>query len=54
MKQLLTFCTLLAGSAAHAHEGHGLGGAHWHATDTVGFIVGTVAVAALLWWHRRK
>ena len=46
--------TLLAGAWPHvgafAHEGHGLAGsAHWHATDTIGF-VGLAVVAALVWF----
>ncbi len=45
---------LLSGAATHfgawAHEGHGLtGSAHWHATDTLGF-VGLALVAALVWF----
>lgn len=34
-----------------AHEGHGLGGTHWHATDAWGFAV--VGVAALAIWLTR-
>jgi len=45
---------LLSGALTHtgafAHEGHGLAGsAHWHATDTIGF-VGLAVVAALVWF----
>ncbi len=45
---------LLSGATTHfgawAHEGHGLAGsAHWHATDTLGFI-GVALVAALVWF----
>ncbi len=45
-KKLLTFSFALSPftSIAWAHEGHGLGNSHWHATDTLGFLV----VAALL------
>ena len=44
---------LLSGALTHwgafAHEGHGLeGSAHWHATDTLGF-VGVGLVAVLVW-----
>ena len=44
-----------AGTAAQAHEGHGLPGiSPWHATDAL-VLVGVVAVAAAgLWWSRRK
>ena len=34
-----------------AHEGHGLGGTHWHATDAWGFAV--IGVAALAIWLTR-
>jgi hypothetical protein len=45
------FSALLWGALTHggalAHGGHGLpGSAHWHATDTLGFVaLGLVAVA---------
>jgi hypothetical protein len=46
---------LLAPLAAWAHEGHGLDGAHWHATDAWGFVVAAVAAAAaVVWWRGRK
>jgi len=35
-----------------AHDGHGLPGAHWHATDVLGFVVLGVAVA--IWLSRGK
>ena len=49
---------LLSGAATHfgalAHEGHGLpGSAHWHATDTLGF-VGLAVVAAAVWYINKK
>jgi hypothetical protein len=38
---------------ALAHEGHGLsGGSHWHATDTLGLLLGAVAVAVVVWLSR--
>ena len=44
--------TLLAAhSLALAHEGHGMQGSHWHATDVLGLVVG-LAVAALTWRSR--
>ena len=45
----------LAASAAHAHEGHGVDGTHWHAFDTLGFVFGTLmAVGALIWLRGRR
>ena len=34
---------------AFGHDGHGLGGAHWHATDTLGFVVAGVAIAVAIY-----
>ena len=36
---------LLCRSAAHAHEGHGMGEAHWHAAEAWGFVL-VVVIAA--------
>jgi hypothetical protein len=42
----------LLSAPAFAHEGHGLFGTHWHASDAWGFlIVAVLAVAA--WWASR-
>ena len=57
----MTRTTLIAGASAlstwsaMAHEGHGLpGAAHWHASDTLGFVLLAVVVAAAWWLMRRK
>lgn len=52
----LTACWLATASIVtpvHAHEGHGLPGSHWHATDTWGLLVLLGAVAVAVWWHRK-
>jgi len=54
MKFLMALASLCAGSLALAHEGHGMGATHWHATDTLGFVVLGAVVAAALWASRRK
>ena len=54
MKPLIALGSLWLSSLALAHEGHGLGAVHWHATDTLGFVVLGVIVAAALWAARRK
>jgi hypothetical protein len=38
---------------AGAHDGHGLFGSHWHATDASGFIV-AIALAVALWAIGRR
>jgi hypothetical protein len=51
---LLPTAAVLA-SPVWAHEGHGLGGAHWHATDAWGFgLALAVGAAAWWWWRGRK
>ena len=54
MKHLPFLLISLATAAAHAHDGHGPSGAHWHATDVAGFVIAAVALAALAWWRGRK
>ena len=39
--------------AAAAHDGHGLAGPHWHATDPWGFVVLAAVAAAAIWWRRK-
>ena len=51
MKAFALFLTLPV--AAFAHEGHGLAGAHWHATDTLGLVLVTVLAAIALWASRK-
>ncbi len=48
-----TAAGLLATTAAFAHEGHGLAGTHWHASDTLGFVV-VAALAVVAVWLSRK
>ncbi len=40
-------------TSAQAHDGHGLPGVHWHATDVLGFIGLAVVVAAAIWLGRK-
>ncbi|MBA4256997.1 MAG: hypothetical protein C0445_14105 [Polaromonas sp.] len=43
----------LHSASSWAHDGHGLPGSHWHASDTLGLLVGGVAVAAVWFWKGR-
>jgi hypothetical protein len=54
MKTLTGFAWALVAPLALAHEGHGLASPHWHATDTLGFVLLGAVVAAALWASRRK
>ena len=57
MRTLRTFiaATLATATAlpALAHDGHGLGGPHWHATDAAIFIALAVAVGIAFWAGRK-
>ena len=39
---------------AQAHDGHGLTGAHWHASDSWGFVALAVLVALAIWSSRNS
>ncbi|HYD77811.1 hypothetical protein [Ramlibacter sp.] len=49
---LLPLLAAFLSSPAWSHEGHGLAGAHWHATDTLGLLL-VGGIAALLVWLLR-
>ena len=49
--RLTALLLLLSTAAAQAHEGHGLSGGHWHATDSILWIALTVGLG--LWWSRK-
>ena len=53
MNKLLLTLPLLSSLSAWAHEGHGLEGSHAHATDTLGFVMAIVAIAAMIWTGRQ-
>ena len=52
LKPIAAYALATSAGAAFAHEGHGLLGPHWHATDLWGFVALALAVGAVLWWHR--
>ena len=52
MKRLTVLVTTLTALPVFAHEGHGLFGSHWHATDAWGWLI-TGAVAAAVFWLSR-
>ena len=55
MKHLPLFAaaTTFAATLARAHDGHGLTGAHWHASDAWGLVVLGLLVGAVLWSRGR-
>ena len=40
-------------TAALAHDGHGLSGAHWHATDALGFVAVSAVIAVAIWLSKK-
>ena len=51
-KRASTAGLLCMTEVARAHEGHGLLGSHWHATDVLGFVGVAMAVGVAIWWTR--
>lgn len=44
----------LHSASSWAHDGHGLpNGSHWHASDTLGLLLGAAAVVAVWLWKGR-
>ena len=43
-----------AATASFAHDGHGMGGSHWHPTDTAGFAVVAVLAGLAIWLARDR
>ena len=42
-----------ASNTVFAHDGHGLMGSHWHATDVLGFVLVGGLSALAIWFSRR-
>ncbi len=53
MKSLFATVAVSAATLAQAHSGHGAAtAAHWHATDTWGFVLLAAALGVALWMRR--
>ena len=52
--QLVAACAGgLGTTTAFAHDGHGLAGMHWHATDAWGFVAVAAMIAVAIWLSRK-
>ena len=51
-KFLLVTLINLSATATFAHNGHGLVGTHWHATDVLGFVAAALVVGVAVWLSR--
>ena len=52
LKKIAVFPMIMWAGAALAHEGHGMGATHWHATDTWGFLAVAALTALAIWMSR--
>ena len=56
MKKIAFTLSLTLSQLTHnalAHDGHGLGGTHWHATDVLGFVVAAALVAVAVYFGKK-
>ena len=53
MRRTATSLLALWTASGHAHDGHGLTGSHWHASDAWGFVALAVLVAVAVWASRK-
>ena len=51
-KLLLVTLINLSATATFAHNGHGLVGTHWHATDVLGFVAAALVMGLAVWLSR--
>jgi len=51
---IATYAMSMRASIAFAHDGHGLAGTHWHATDVWGFVVVGGLAAVAIWVSRKN
>jgi hypothetical protein len=52
---LIAVCLLTTrASSVFAHDGHGLTGSHWHASDVLWFMAPLAALALAVWLSRGK
>ena len=49
----LSLALMQLANNAFAHDGHGLGGHHWHATDALGFVVAAALVAVAVYFGNK-
>ncbi len=49
----LPLALTLTAQHALAHEGHGLGGTHWHPTDVLGFVVAAALVGLAIYFGKK-
>ena len=54
MKKISLLLVSAIGTAALAHDGHGLGSStHWHASDALGFVIAAALVAVAVYFGKK-
>ncbi len=54
MKKISLMLVSAIGTAALAHDGHGLGGStHWHASDALGFVIAAALLAVAVYFGKK-
>ena len=53
LKTIASLAISMGASAIFAHDGHGMEGVHWHATDVWGFVAVGGMIALAIWLSRR-
>lgn len=52
LKTLVITSIATLATTAMAHNGHGMGGSHWHATDVGGFVAVAAVIGLAIWFSR--
>lgn len=52
IKKVAAYALSTGATAVFAHEGHGMDGTHWHATDVWGFIALGGMMVVAIWFAR--
>ena len=52
-KSIAAYALGIEATAVFAHEGHGLAGMHWHASDAWGFVSLATMIAVAIWLSRK-
>jgi hypothetical protein len=52
--KIIALCAvLMRANTAFSHEGHGISGSHWHASDAWGFVALAVAIGVAIWLSKK-
>ncbi|MDO8767965.1 MAG: hypothetical protein Q7K57_04535 [Burkholderiaceae bacterium] len=52
LKLIAVQAVFMPAKVLFAHDGHGLEGSHWHASDVVGFAILAAVIGLTVWFSR--